>query len=350
MFELVLTVTVVVVVSGLCSLSEAVLYSVPISHIETLADSGTRPGRVLKELRKNIDRPIAALLSLNTIANTAGAAIAGALADHVLGTKWIGLFSAIFTLAILIFSEIIPKTAGVMYSRSLAGPMARPLMWLVRLLSPLVWISGRVTRTFGAGSRTSEVSEEEITMMTRLGLRDGVIDEDEAKVIHNILDLENKTVRDVLTPRTVLFALSADQSVGDVRREKRILTHSRIPIFYKGPDDIGGVLHRRDLLTAVAEDRFDVKLEELMLPAHFVPAKMPLNRTLNLFLNRGEHLFIALDEFGGTAGVISLEDILEEILGKEIVDEFDEVADLRELAEKRRQQALDSDTRNKRSS
>ena len=348
MLELTLTVTVVIVVSGLCSLSEAVLYSVPRSHIESLAQSGSKTGRILRRLRTNVDKPIAALLSLNTIANTAGAAVAGVLADHVLGTRWLGLFSAGLTLAILLLSEIIPKTAGVVYNRRLAGFIARPLALLVTLFAPLVWLSGRITRGFGADRRTSGITDEEIAIMTRLGLKDGAIDEDEALVIHNILELENKTVRDVLTPRTVLFALSGDETVGDVRREPKVLTHSRIPVFFKGLDDIGGLVHRRDLLNAVAEDRFELKLEHLMKPVHFVPVKMPLNRTLNMFLNRGEHMFIALDEFGGTAGVITLEDVLEEILGKEIVDEFDEVTDLRALAERRRRQAMDSELKRKR--
>ena len=345
MLELVITVTLVIVVSGLCSLSEAVLYSVSLSHIETLAHGGSKTGRVLQRLRQNIDRPIAALLSLNTIANTAGAAIAGALADRALGTEWLGLFSAGFTLAILLFSEIIPKTAGVMYNRPLAGAIARPLSGLVTAFAPLVWLSGWITRSFSSGGGEATVSDHEIAVMTRLGLRQGAIDEDEAMVIHNILELENKTVRDALTPRTVLYALPAHETVEGVRRDKGILTHSRIPVYFKNMDDVAGVVHRRDLLTAVSEGKLDLKLEELVKPVHFVRSKLPLNKTLNLFLNRGEHLFIALDDFGGTAGVITLEDVLEEILGKEIVDEFDEVADLRELAERRRRAAMESDPR-----
>ena len=343
MLELILTVAAVVIVSGLCSLSEAVLYSVPVSHVESLVHSKSKRGRVLQSLRRNIDRPIAALLSLNTIANTAGAAFAGALADRILGTRWLFLFSLGLTLLILFVAEIVPKTAGVIYCRPLSSRVARPLRALVWLMSPLVWVSGWVTRHMAAGRKTEEVSEAEIIMMTRLGLQKGVIDEDEAMVIHNILALETRTVRDVLTPRTVLFALPGDLTVGDARKEQGLLTHSRIPVFFKNLDEIGGIVHRRDVLNAVAEDRFDTRIEELMKPVHFVPAKMRLNRALKLFLSRGEHMFVVVDEFGGTSGVVTLEDILEEILGKEILDEFDEVADLREMAQRRRQQALDAD-------
>jgi CBS domain containing-hemolysin-like protein len=342
MFELILTVLVVMLSSFFCSLSEAVLYSVPMSHVEKLAQSGSTAGKVLQRLRRNMDQPIAALLSLNTIANTAGAAIAGALADRLFGSHWIGLFTTLLTLAILVFSEIIPKTAGVVYCRSLAGSLALPIQWLVRILTPFVWLSGWVTRSFSAGTQASTISDDEIAVMTRLGLHQGVIDEDEAKVIHNILELENRSVRDALTPRMNLFALPATVTVGEIRRDRRVLTHSRIPVYFKGIDDIGGLVHRRDLLTAMADDLFDLKMGDLMKPVHFVRSKMPLNKALNQFLGRGEHLFIVLDDFGGTAGVITLEDVLEEILGKEIVDEFDEeAADLRALAEKRRHQAME---------
>ena len=343
MLELILTVMAVLVLSFFCSLSEAALYSVPMSHVESLAQAGSASGRALQRLRRHMDRPIAALLSLNTIANTAGAALAGALADRVLGTRWIGLFTAALTLAILIGSEIVPKTAGVMYNRQLAHRLARPIEWLVRLVWPLVWLSGWVTRLLRAGSTEAVISDNEIAVMTKLGLHQGVIDEDEAKVIHNILELEKRSVRDALTPRTAIFALPAAATVGEVRRDERVLTHSRIPVYFKGLDDIGGVVHRRDVFTALADDHFDVTIGSLMRPVHFVRSKLPLNRTLNLFLSRGEHLFIALDDFGGTAGVITLEDVLEEILGKEIIDEFDEeAADLRALAEKRRQETMKS--------
>jgi CBS domain containing-hemolysin-like protein len=349
MVELILAVALVIIVSGLCSLSEAVLYSVPQSHIESLAQAQSKRGLVLKELKRHVERPIAALLSLNTVANTGGAALAGALADRALGTKWLGLFSILFTLVILVFSEIIPKTAGVIYSRPLSTRIARPLRALVWLFRPLVWLASSVTRSVAGGRKPVGISDEEILTLTRLGHQEGTIDQDEAAVIHNILALEEISVRDVLTPRTVLFALSGDVTVGTAYKQPQVLTHSRIPVFFKNLDDIGGIVHRRDILRAVAADKFDATIESLMRPAHFVPAKMKLNRTLQLFLERGVHLFVALDEFGGTSGVVTLEDVLEAILGKEIVDEFDEVADLRELAQKRREEALDAEARRRRS-
>ncbi len=245
MLELGFTVIVVLVLSAFCNMSEAVLYSVPMSHVERLANSGSQSGKALQRLRRRMDRPIAALLTLNTIANTAGAALAGALAERLLGSTSIGWFTAGLTLAMMTFAEMIPKTAGVQYNLELSRVLARPIEWLVRIMYPLVWLSSWVTRHFRSGTGEAQVSDDEIVVMTRLGLRQGLIDEDEAKVIHNILELEKRSVRDALTPRTEVFALPAGTKVGDLRAESRVFTHSRIPVYFKGINDIDGVVKGR---------------------------------------------------------------------------------------------------------
>ncbi len=340
MTALVITVAAVITISAMCSLFEAVLYSVPASHVESLAESGRSSGRLLKQLRSNVDRPITAILSLNTISNTAGAALAGALATGVFGAEWFVGFSAAFTLSILMLSEILPKTAGVVYSRPLAGLVARPLQALVWLFMPLVRLSRLATRAIAGARETDQVSGEEIAVMARLGTRTGVIHEDQARVIENILSLESKTVSQVMTPRTVLFTLAAERTVDEIYREAGVLTYSRIPVWADSKENILGIAHQRDILASVARDELEVKLEQLVKPVRFVLDKTNLSRVLALFLERGEHLFVALDEFGGLAGVVTLEDVMEEILGKEIVDEYDQVTDLRQLAELRRQQVL----------
>ncbi len=337
---LIITVVAVITISALCSLFEAVLYSVPTSHVETLAEEKRASGRLLQELRANVDRPITAILSLNTISNTAGAAFAGALATDVFGAEKFVAFSFFFTLAILFFSEILPKTAGVIYSRPLSTLVARPLRAMVWLFAPLLQLSQLATRAIAGTREADQVSGEEIAVMARLGLRTGVIHEDQAKVIENILSLESKVVSQVMTPRTVLFTLAAERTVEDAHRDEGALTYSRIPIYVDSNENVVGIVHTRDVLTAVARDELDVTLEALVQPVHFVLDKTNLSRVLALFLERGEHLFVALDEFGGLAGVVTLEDVMEEILGKEIVDEFDQVTDLRELAELRRRQVL----------
>jgi CBS domain containing-hemolysin-like protein len=337
---LIASVTIVILTSATCSLFEAVLYSVPVAHVETLAGRGRTTGRVLRRLRRNVDRPIAAILSLNTIANTAGAAVAGAAAAQVLGLKALPWFSAAFTLAILIFSEVMPKTAGVVHSRRLAGLIALPLQGLVWIMAPLIALCRLATAAIGRGQASPAVSDEELVVMARLGLQSGSIEEDEARVIQNILALEKKRARDVMTPRTVVFSLPAGLSAAKARAEAGLLVHSRWPIYERNTDDIVGIVHRRHVLSALADGRDEVKLDSMMKPAHFVPELMPLDRLLRFFLERREHLAVVIDEHGGVAGVVTLEDVLEEILGEEIMDESDQVADLRELARRRRKDLL----------
>ena len=340
MFALTFTVAAVILVSALCSLFEAVLYSVPRSHIESLAEEKRAAGRLLQKLRANVDQPITAILSLNTISNTGGAALAGALATGIFGSRWFGIFSVVFTLSILLFSEVLPKTAGVIYSRPLSALMARPLTALVWIFKPLLYLSGLMTRAITGSRQVDEISGDDIAVMARLGTRAGVIEEDHGQVIENILSLTSRLVSEVMTPRTVLFTLDAESTVGQVYRMRDVLTYSRIPVYTEAREQIVGIALRRDILASVAGDRLDVKLEALLQPVHFVLEKTNLSRVLKLFLERREHLFVALDEYGGLAGVVTLEDVLEEILGQEIVDEFDRFTDLRELAKARRDEVL----------
>ena len=340
MMELIVTAGLVVGISAICSLFEAVLYAVPLGHIESLVAAGSRTGRILQRLRRDVDRPIAAILSLNTIANTAGAAVAGAMAASIFGQAWLVYFSALLTLTILVFSEIIPKTAGVTYSRSLAPLVARPLQALVWLFTPLIWVTRKITGIMTRGREKHQVSAEELIVMARLGHKTGGIEEDEVKVIQGILSLATKTVRDIMTPRTVVFSLSADLTVAQIHTQVGTLNHSQVPVFDKDVEDIVGMIHRRDVLQALAEGRSEVKLDELMRPIDFVADSLALDELLALLLERRQHLFAVCNEFGELCGLVALEDVLEEILGEEIVDEFDEVADMRELAHRRRKQPL----------
>ena len=340
MTELAIVVCVVILTSAMCSLFEAVLYSVPLSHIEQLINSKKTSGKILRKLREKVDAPIIAILSLNTIANTAGAALAGALAAESLGTNYLAYFSAFFTVGILLLSEIIPKTTGVAFSRPLSSVVALPIQILVWGFHPIVWFCGLITKII-AGKRTeSTISEEELIVLAHMGKRTGVIDENEAAVIQNILSLESKPVRDIMTPRTVMFALEGELNVEEARKNTGVLYHSRIPVFHKNFEDIVGIVHRRDILDAVAEDKFDVRVDSLMKPVQFVLESTKLNKVLKDFLDHRQHMFVVIGELGGLSGVITLEDVLEEILGKEIVDEFDEVTDMRALAQQRREQLL----------
>jgi CBS domain containing-hemolysin-like protein len=335
--QLILAVGLAIFISAVCSLFEAVLYSVPLRQVEAMIQGGKFGGRTFRHLRRNVERPIAAILSLNTIANTAGAAFAGAAATAVFGHQWLGYFSAVFTLAILVFSEIIPKTAGVVYGRSLAGPVAYALKWLVWTMTPVIWLMGRITRLIGRGSGNEAVTSEEIQVMARLSRRTGGIKIFQEQAIERVLTLQEKTAKEVMTPRTVIFSLNQRLKLSDAVKAAGRWEHSRIPVFDKSPEDVVGIVHTKDVLVALAKDRTgtDDHLKNLMRPIHFVAETAPLNMVLGEFLELKQHLFAVIDEYGGLAGLISLEDILEEILGREIVDESDEVADKQELARER---------------
>ncbi len=342
MVETVVIVALVLGTSATCSLFEAVLYSVPVSRIEQLERDGRPSGRILKQMRQQVDRPIAAILSLNTIANTGGGAVAGALAATAYGQDRIWIFSLAFTLAILFVSEVLPKTVGVVHARALAPAIARPLAWLVWLFRPLVALTQLATRMIRRGIPNEGVSDEELLTMVRLGLRSGDFRPHEARVIRNVLRLEDRTVGDVMTPRPVVFTLAAAVTVRNAAALEGLDKHSRVPVHtVDQPDDLIGVVYKVDILKAVARDAFATPVESLMRPIHFVVAASSLDEVLTTFLDRREHMLAVIDEFGGFAGIVTLEDVLEELIGREIVDEFDQVADLRAFARRQRVVALE---------
>lgn len=335
--QLILAVSLAIIISALCSLMEASLYALPKSQIEMLNLAQKRSGRLLKNLTSNIHRPITAILTLNTIANTMGAAVAGASAAAVFGEQFLPWFSALFTLIILLFSEILPKTAGVVYSKTLAPFFSHLLHWMVKILSPFIWLCQMVTKIVPHHGNETLVSAEEIQIIASLSRKSGEIALQEEKVITNILRLRNRTVRDAMTPRTVTFVLSDKLTVRETKEMRdRWDLHSRVPIYDDGPDDIIGIVLRKDVLLNAAEGREEMKLSELMQPVHFVPESAPLNHVLADFFEKRQHLFVVVDEYGGFTGVISLEDIIEEIVGREIMDETDATQDMRQLARHQR--------------
>jgi len=335
--QLCLSVGFAIVISALCSVCEAALYSLPVSHIEITGQKHRKAGKILMALKKDIHKPITAILTLNTIANTAGAAIAGAAAAGVFGDKSMVWFSAAFTLSILLFSEILPKTLGVAYCRPLALWIAFPLHWMVKLLTPFVLLIQAITRLLPARGDGLLVSAEEIRSLARQSHKSGEISLQERRVITNILDLKEKNVRQIMTPATVTFMLSADLRVEEAMREQEMLSmHSRIPIYRKNSDDVIGIVLRKDILSKAARGEEKKILRDLMHPVHFVPETGRLTKILLEFFEQHMHLFVVVDEYGAVTGVVSLEDIIEEIVGREIVDESDQNSDMREVARRRR--------------
>ena len=336
MLTLVLSVALAVSVSFLCSLLETVLYSVPWSAIERLRRTGSTSGKLLFRLRSEVDKPIAAILTLNTIANTAGATIAGAAFLAVCGQQYMSLFAVIFTVLILVFGEILPKNLGVMRAERLAPLLARPLSALVQVMKPLLWLTSRIARLVAKPSTGPVISEDDIRAMTSLSRRAGRIKPYEETFIHNVLTLDQKRVHEIMTPRTVVFELPETMTVEEAYNDSRTWHFSRIPVYGDDNEDIVGFVERRTMARCIQDGKNTLPLADIMRPAHFILESQTLDVLLHELLKAKVHLFTVLDEYGGLAGVVSLEDVLEEILGREIVDESDNVDDLRALARQRR--------------
>ena len=336
MLALIITVVVSTGISALCSTTEAMLYSVPWTHIEQLREQGAKTGELLFNMRSNIEQPITAVLTLNTVANTAGASIAGALAAAALGEENMPLFAAVFTVLILICGEILPKTLGVVYAAPLSNVLVYFLRVLILVLKPITWAGAQITRLITPKKRGPEATEDDIRVLARISRQSGVIQPYEETAIRNILALDQKHVYDVMTPRTVVFSLHADTTVDEAYDNPNFWHFSRVPVYEENNEDIVGLVLRREMVRHKDKDNGQTTLGDIMQPVHFVPESQTLDKVLSDFLELHQHLFAVLDEYGGLAGVITLEDVVEELLGREIVDESDVVADMREAARQRR--------------
>ena len=322
-----------IAVSFFCSLSEAALYAAPITHIEALKHAGSRRGARLWTLREHVERPITAILTLNTLATTMGAALAGGLVGDLFGRVYVAPFSLALTFLLLAFAEIVPKSLGVMHSRTLALWLVWPIQAMVWALLPIVWAGELVARVVGSPRAAGNPSEEEIIALARLGARGGTILPQEEHWVRNVLRLNNVTAGEIMTPRPVLFTLLGDRTVGDVVAKLPALHFSRIPVVTdEGPDHITGIVMRRRIVNAFLEGRRDVTVADLQQPALFVPTTMRGHQLLNLFIERKSHIAVVVDEYGGTMGAVTLEDVIEAMLGEEIVGELDPHPDLRQYA------------------
>ncbi|SDP08457.1 hemolysin family protein [Desulforhopalus singaporensis] len=327
-----ISVTLAITVSALCSVCEAVLYSITASQVEMLKKEGGRSGELLQAMRADIEEPITAILTLNTIANTIGAAVAGAAAATIFGDENLLFFSLCFTLAILIFSEILPKTVGVTFAFKLAPAISYPLRTMIIVLKPIVWLCRVITRILPQRQEET-ISAEEVRTLATMSRQSGDLAVEEEQVISNIIELKSKIVRQVMTPRTVTFSMNEHYTVEKAMEMlTQLSSHSRIPIYNREPNSVTGIILRKDILQAAAEDKHKHTLSRFKRPAHFVPETAPLNQILIDFFERRQHLFIVVDEYGTMTGIISMEDVIEEIVGREIIDESDEQKDMRELA------------------
>lgn len=337
LYVLISTIIFAVVSSAICSVMEAALYAVPLASVKHLADQGTRRGRVLLHLKSNVERPIAAILILNTIANTAGASVAGWAYGEVWGARFgeLGLFafSAVFIVLILICSEILPKILGVVYCRQIAPVIALPLYWLTKLFTLPIGIASVISKRLRSDNQAPAVSSEEVLSMAQLGTEEGALDHFEGSIIKNVIGLDQLLVRDVLTPRVVVLRLDENLTLAEIENQVLDWNHSRVPLYAEDrPDHLKSYVNQRDIFRKLLANQKGLKLKEVARPLEVVPELMRVDKLLLKMFECREQICAVVDEHGSLAGIVTLEDLIEELLGREIVDEYDTVSDLRLFA------------------
>ncbi len=333
-------------VSFLCSILEAAILSTPPSYVETEAETGSRAGKLMQKFKRNVDEPISAILTLNTFAHTLGASGAGAQAVGVFGSDFAAVIAIILTILILILSEIIPKTLGAVYWRQLFSFTANTIWILILVLYPFVVIFKVLAKAMTSEDHSPTFSRSELEMMAQIGTNEGTLEEKEGRILNNLFQLDGVQVWDIMTPRTVVLAFEQNTNVGEVVNNKRVIPYSRIPVYKDDIDHIIGFVLRHDILKAAANDEPELPLSNFIRPIHPIPETLSVAKVLNEFTRRQEHIFLVIDEYGGTAGIITMEDAIEALLGTEITDESDIVEDMRTLAQQRfiRQKALQDAT------
>ncbi|MGC6512589.1 MAG: CNNM domain-containing protein [Parvibaculales bacterium] len=340
---LILYLLLAVLVSFFCSVAEAVLLSVRPSYIAALEARGSRSAKKLKALCGNLDRPLAAILTANTIAHTVGAAGVGAQAAVVFGNHYLGLTSAVLTFLILVFSEIIPKTLGAVYWRQLAAPFAVLIDGLTRLLLPFVWLSERLTRLISrSGARDFTFSRDEFEAMAKIGAHEGLLESKEQTIVINLMRLHRLSVRDIMTPRPVVFSVPEKMTVKDFFTAHAGKPFSRIPVYADKEDDVTGYVLKIDLLTAQAKDQFEQSLEQFRRSFHVVPDVLDASNIFDRLIHEKQQIALVLDEYGTMQGIVTMEDVMETLIGLEIMDESDKVEDMQLLAHKRWRERMKS--------
>ena len=321
-------------VSFLCSLLESVLMSTPISYISMKEDEGDRDAIRFAKLKDNPDRPLTAILALNTIANTIGAAGVGQQATLVFGSQWFGLVSALMTLLILIFSEIVPKTIGSYHWKNLLW-LSRIMNALVFILYPLVWLVEKIRRPLAGDEPDTGISREEVSAMANIGEEEGVIDNSENKVIQNIIKLDDIKAYDVMTPRVVAAIAPESMTLKQFYKQEELSHNSRIPVYADSPEFITGYIMRYDVLENLAEDKFDTRLRSIKRKIAAFHEETSVSDIWESLLKTKDQIALIIDDYGCFQGIITLEDIIETILGMEIIDENDTITDMQQYAKER---------------
>ena len=332
---LVIYLLLTLILSFMCSLLEATLLSSTSSYIESLDKKGYSPKTVdlAKDVKQNIDKSISSILTLNTFANTMGAAGVGAQAAIIFGSNWQAVIAFILTLMVLFISEIFPKTLGAIYWRKFIVPAVYIISFMVKITYPFIFLATFITNTLQKG-RKNEVnfSKDEIITIVNMSEKEGVLQAKESILIKNLFKLKNIKAKDIMTPRTVVFAFDSKTTLKEALLNDNLYVYSRIPVYNESIDDIAGVVFKQTILEKRVKKKKKTLLKDIIVPVHKVPENISVSTLFDMFIRMKMHLFIVQDEYGQTSGVVTLEDALETMLGIEIVDEMDQVADLQEFA------------------
>ena len=332
---LVIYLLLTLILSFMCSLLEATLLSSTSSYIESLDKKGYSPKTVdlAKDVKQNIDKSISSILTLNTFANTMGAAGVGAQAAIIFGSNWQAVIAFILTLMVLFISEIFPKTLGAIYWRKFIVPAVYIISFMVKITYPFIFLATFITNTLQKG-RKNEVnfSKDEIITIVNMSEKEGVLQAKESILIKNLFKLKNIKAKDIMTPRTVVFAFDSKTTLKEALLNDNLYVYSRIPVYNESIDDIAGVVFKQTILEKRVKKKKKTLLKDIIVPVHKVPENISVSTLFDMFIRMKMHLFIVQDEYGQTSGVVTLEDALETLLGIEIVDEMDQVTDMQEFA------------------
>ncbi len=311
---------------------ESVLLSLPNSYLRARSEMGDKSADDFLELKNDIDKPLSAILSLNTVAHTVGAAGVGAQAMVVFGDAYFAVVSAVLTILILVFTEIIPKTLGANYSRELQGLASKTIKVMIFVTYPLVLMSAFMTKLLARKDVELTTSREEISALANIGAAEGIFIEKENKIIQNLIKLKSIKVTEVMTPRVVVVVANEEMTLQEFLKIKDFLHFSRIPVYEEHRDNISGYVFREEVFENLAEDKFDLKLVDIKRNIVSITEYTTLFDAWEILINKKEHIALVTDEYGGMDGITTLEDIIETLLGFEILDEKDQVADMQKFA------------------
>lgn len=319
-------------VSFLCSVLEAVLLSTPVSYICMKEQQGAKSAPLMMKYKTNVDRPVAAILTLNTVAHTIGAAGVGSESVKVFGEAYFGIISAILTLLILVLSEIIPKTIGASYWRALAMPSAKIIRIMIIITYPLVRLSELLTKCFVSKERPLNISRDELVAMVNVSTDEGIIDIEEKTIIQNSLKLSDVCAREIMTPFVVVESVSHNTAMKEFHENKSLSSFSRVPVYESRKDFITGYVRRTNVLEMLAQGNYSARVKELTRPVLYFPEDTKVSDIWKQMLEKTEHMSIITDEYGCMRGIVTMEDVIETMLGVEIMDECDIIMDMQAMA------------------